>query len=478
MALFSLFESAAARDGKREAILTPSGEVPFGALHARALRIAALLHNRVQRPGGVALVLRSGTDLLAAFLGCMATGRPAVPLDPEQPPASLNALLTRPDFAAALTGGESAEAKETCPFIPLAEEAGHECAASASACRPDAEFYWGLTSGTTGPPDLLARTHASWIASFEAMEAVFPFPPDAKILVPGPLHHSLFLFGALHALCRGRTVILPPAPFRAGRLSGSQATHLYAAPFMLEMLLAARTPLPGLQTIFCGGARLGEALREGCEALWPGADLIGFYGATETSFVTYASTRRPAGTVSAGRPFPGVRIRICGSDGAPLPQEREGEIFVSSPMTYARRVGGETAGKWVSAGDSGFLDAGGFLHLTGRMKRTINTKGLKIRPEIVEDALLSHGAVAEAAVVGIPDRLRGEAAAAVVVLAPGSAVSRSDLAAWCRTRLGAKACPRQFFETDALPKTSTGKIAVAVLKDMLASGRHGFRDLP
>ena len=149
---------------------------------------------------------------------------------------------------------------------------------------------------------LFARSHASWTASFEAAEAVFSFPPRSQVLIPGPLHHSLFLYGAVHALCRGLTVLLPSA-FRPSRIAPylRAATHLYAVPFMLGELAKSGCDAPKLGTVFSGGAKLTAEQRQRCEQAWPAADLVEFYGASETSFLTFHSTQMPAAD-GLGRP--------------------------------------------------------------------------------------------------------------------------------------------------------------------------------
>lgn len=450
--LFTLLESAAASAGDAPALIVRDRATSFAAFHANVIARARGLAG-LERPGAVAIPTQDPQTLLEAFFACAAIGRPAMPVDPALPSAAIERLIARYPIAAVLTTAE--HPAPTPRPLPEAETG--------------AEFYWGLTSGTTGEPKLFARSHASWIASFEAAESAFAFPPLSRILIPGPLHHSLFLYGAVHALCRGHTVLIPAPQFRAGRLAGAAATatHLYAVPFMLADMAKAALPAPRLQAIFCGGAKLPGVLRSLCERTWP-ADLVEFYGASETSFVSAHSTRRPAPAGSVGWPFPGVEIEICGN---------AGQIFVSSPMLFSRYVGEPPAAPWVSVGDTGFLDANGALHLTGRINRIINSKALKIRPEAIECALMDLAQIARAAVVDLPDAARGSIAAAAIEFAPGARVARAALSAHCRLTLGAKYSPRLYFSADRLPLTRSGKPAIAQIRAALLAGDPAFRAL-
>jgi long-chain acyl-CoA synthetase len=475
--LFSLFVEGVQKAGDNAAIRQGENVVSHVELYDRVLARARQLGERLEQPGGVAILLNDSVDFLASFFACMVLGRAAAPIERGLPTKRLKTLLREPEFAGVLTDDYSLEELARCPVISPKFETVGKNRALALATHPDAEFYWGLTSGTTGEPKLIARTHSSWIASFEAAEQVFDFQPSSTILIPGPLHHSLFLYGSIHALCRGHTIILPAGPFRADRLSDTQTTHLYAVPFMLNKLLAARAELPGLRMIFCGGAKLDEALRERCERQWPDADIVEFYGATETSFITYHSTIQPGSAGSVGRLFPGVELRICDEHGAQVPRGIEGELFVSGPMVFARYVGGETADSWISVGDLGYLDDEDCLQLTGRTSRTINSKGLKIQPELIEHGLSQRPEIRRAAVVGLPDPLRGAAPAAIVEFEADMSLSRKTLAAFCRAEFGPQYCPRRYFVSEQLPQTSSGKIAVAAIRESLIAGDNDFREL-
>jgi long-chain acyl-CoA synthetase len=246
---------------------------------------------------------------------------------------------------------------------------------------------------------------------------------------------------------------------------------------MLSELLKADAQFPDLQMVFSGGAKLSAELRLDCERAWPDVDMVEFYGASETSFVTYHSTSKPANAGSVGRVFPGVEVEIRDDDGHAVTSGEEGGIFVSGPMLFSRHVGEGPSGAWFSAGDMGRIDADGCLYLTGRASRMIKSKGLKIHPEPIEAALSVLPEIRHVAVVDLPDAVRGAVPVAAIEFADGKSRDRRSLSARCRESLSAQHCPRRYFVTDALPLTGSGKVAVDRVRDALMSGNRAYEEL-
>jgi long-chain acyl-CoA synthetase len=474
--IFTVFSRTAGKAGLKTALTTSHGSWTFQKLHEDTLRLAGCLAEGGERDA-VTVLTPDPKDFLTAFFGCAAAGRAALILDPGLPACRVREIAGR--HRASLF---AVDAK----FAP--EFADQRCFVFgeplSTGCRQlppvesEAEFYWGLTSGTTADPKLFARSHRSWLESFAAAERVFNFPMGSRILIPGPLNHSLFLYGAVHALCRGHTVIAPGA-FRPDRvaMAARTATHAYLVPSMLSELLSHGFSDAGLQFIFSGGAKLTAELRKHCETCLPDVDLVEFYGASESSFISAHSTRQPAPSGSVGRAFPGVNIQIRDEAGAPAFPGAEGEIHVSSRMLFSRYIDGAHCGEWFTAGDMGFMDGDGCLHLTGRKNRIINSRALKIRPEPIEQVLLELPAVRRAAVVDLPDPKRGAIAVAAVEFHPGEALTRRALSQHCRTKLGIRSCPHRYYGTDTIPLTRNGKIAFAALREGLLAAGSAFHEL-
>ena len=328
--LYRLFEGAAHSAGSETALILPGETISYARFHEHILGLASQLHHASDRPGAVAILAASGPQLLQGFFACAAIGRPALPLDPALPQPVLSHLLERHPPAALLISKNTAPmaGSHGWPVIPLGDRYPVPARMELPGVEASQEFYWGMTSGTTGQSKLFARSHASWTSSFDAAETVFPFPPRSQILIPGPLHQSLFLYGAVHALCRGHAVLLPGAfrPSRVARCLGA-ATHLYAVPFMLGELAKAGYGAPKLGTIFSGGAKLTAGQRRCAELAWPDADLVEFYGASETSFLTFHSTRHPRPMDrSAGR-FPAWGSKFAMPAACRRHQELRGKSF-------------------------------------------------------------------------------------------------------------------------------------------------------
>ena len=474
--IFAAFSRSADAYGGGAAVITSKSSTTYDTLRSGVLLLAG--HLAPSADGApVAILSDIAHNVLTAFLACAAAGRPALVLDPALPPPRIQSLIRRygvpllaleekfmPSFAdhPTLVFGRPRERIPSSPTIVDSE----------------AEFYWGLTSGSTGEPKLFARSHRSWLESFGAAEQLFSFPPHSRILIPGPLNHSLFLYGAIHALCRGHTVFTPGA-FRPDRAvaAARQTTHAYVVPSMLAEMLDCGLDGTKLGIIFCGGAKLPASLRKRCEARLGRVDLVEFYGASETSFIASSSTTRPAAQGSVGRPFPGVNLDIRDASGKSLPPDTEGDVYVHSRMLFSRYVDGSPHTGWFTAGDIGFLDDDGNLHLTGRRNRVINSRALKIRPEPIEEALLELPGVVRAAVVDLPDAIRGAIAVAAVEFAAGQSLARRILSEHCRAKIGARFCPRSYYSAEALPLTQSGKIAFSQLRNALLSRNPRFRVL-
>ncbi len=463
--IFTELEAAAARvSADKTAVIGRDGALSFGDLVRRVRGVAGAF--QALPPGPVALSMTSPRDTLLAFFAAAAVGRPGLVLDPQAAPDRIAQALAQAEQAAHLTALPAPVKPAALPEV-----------------SSEAEFYWGLTSGTTAAPKIFARSHRSWLATFETAEAVFDFTPEDRVALPGDLSHSLFLFGAVHALCRGMTALLC-GPFRPARVARELAAHrasvLYAVPAMLDSLMKSREKAwrAHVRRIFSSGAKLSEEMRADVEAALPGVDLVEGYGSSETSYVSYVSTHAPAPSGSVGRLFPGVEVAIRDAEGQPCAPGESGTVWVRSAMTFARYVGGPEAnapGGWVTAGDAGVL-ADGFLYLKGRVGRIINVAGVKVHPEAIEQALLAHPDIARAAVIGLDDAKRGQRLAAVVVPRNGRA-DRARLSAHCRAALGARLTPQSFFRADALPQTRSGKVAVDALRQALMRGDPAYEAL-
>jgi O-succinylbenzoic acid--CoA ligase len=309
--------------------------------------------------------------------------------------------------------------------------------------EPSDDDVWVVlhTSGTTAAPKPVALTYGNFRASAAAAASNLPLTPDDRWLCVMPVFHV----GGLSILTRsafaGSSVVVHErfdAEAVRESLESGEATVVSLVATMLRRLRAAGlSRAPGLRAALVGGGPVpGDLLEWGAEV---GLPLRQTYGMTETcSQIATAG----AGS-SAARPLPGVELRIGG----------DGEILVRGPMVSASAL---AADGWLHTGDRGRIDAEGFLHVDGRIKDTIVTGGENVAASEVEEALVSHPAVADAAVVGRPDPEWGEAVTAFVVL--DAEATDESIVAHARERLAGYKVPRAIVRVDELPRTASGKL--------------------
>lgn len=442
----------------RAALVCDEEVVSRAALASRISALAAHLAENTAPGQGVALAMGNGPELVEAFLACAISGRQALVYDPGWPApyrAAIDAAL-----APAIT-------LETLPEPALSTPAS---APFPPPPAPDAPFYVGFTSGSTGLPKGYRRSHRSWIDSFAASEVEFGLGEQDVVLAPGGLAASLHLYGVVHALHIGARAVMMRQfhPRRALRLIARHGvTALYATPTQLQMLIEAGAgeSFPTLRLLMISGAKWRAETRAATQALFPNAGIAEFYGASETSFITIAHPGEDVPPGSVGRPAYGVTLRIRDASGRDLPAGEAGAIWVASTMLFdayacgdapeTRRVGG-----FLTIGDHGRLDEAGFLYLHGREKRMLVTSGLNVYPEEVETVLASLPGIAEAAVFGLPDFLRGVELVAVL----RGAVDEPAVRAACRGLLPAAKIPRRFLSLEDWPRTSGGKADLRALE--------------
>ena len=264
-------------------------------------------------------------------------------------------------------------------------------------------------------------------------------------------------------------------------------THAMVVPTMLGRILNAieetKTELPSLRHLSYGGGRMPLELVERTLTDMPHIDLVNAYGLTETSSTiamltpdehreAFASDdpviRGRLGSV--GRPLPALEVEVRDIDDAPVPAGEKGEIWVRGEQVAGEYVGNNvlTDDGWFRTRDAGWFDEHGFLYVDGRLDDVIVRGAENISPGEIEEVLMAHTAVAEAAVIGIPDAEWGEAVAAVVVLHPGGDVTEADLQVWVKERLRSTKMPGVIAFRDELPYSPTGKLLRRVLRDELS----------
>jgi len=397
----------------------------------------------------------------------------------EQARPSLSEELLRNVFVVGSTSGQTP--RGTIPFDELLEEPPPADASRTIGAMDEDASVVIYTSGTTGKPKGAVRKFPkdTMLSAFRFLLET-PMRVDDVHLVTCPLYHST-AFGFLTlAAVLGQTLVLMEEWKPEGFLEMVQRYRVSTTavvPTMLHRVMElppevrSRYDARSLRVVFSGGAPLPPALGTRFMDAY-GDVLFNFYGATETGLVTLAKPADlRAAPATIGRALPDNDIRLLGEDGCEVPEGEVGELFVKNKLLVAGYHGDEDAtrksmsGDHFSVGDLARRDASGRYFIEGRKRDMIISGGVNVYPAEVEAVLEDHPAVAEAAVVGIPDPEWGERVRAFVVPRVGAHIEEGELRAFARERLAGPKVPRDFVELDALPRNPTGKVLKRELRE-------------
>ncbi len=359
---------------------------------------------------------------------------------------------------------------------------------------PDEVSMQLYTSGTTGLPKGVMLTNSNLSTAISAAGETFNISDNTVSLVAMPLFHIGGSGWALCAMSRGgRSVILRDVdPSLLLQLIENEGiTEMFLVPAVLMFLLGtpslATTDLSSLRLIFYGASPISEDVLVKCMAAF-GCDFCQVYGMTETTGAITAlpfEDHDPDGPRrgllrSAGRPHETVELRIVDPDtGKDVEVGDVGEVWTRSPYNMAGYWGKEqeTATAidgegWLRTGDAGYFDAEGYLYLHDRIKDMVVSGGENIYPAEVENVLLAHPTVVDAAVIGVPDEKWGETVKAIVVLSPDAELDEDAIIAHCRESLAHYKCPTSVDTTDVLPRNPSGKILKRELRAPYWAGQE------
>ncbi len=458
--IHALLRRRAEESPDRAFLVFEGREIGYGELDRRSSRVAGALARRGVRPGdNVAVLMDNRPEFLFAWFGVLKAGAAIVPVNPALKAPEVEYIRANSESRLLLT-----EAPEDEPVAPA--EVSEEAAA--------AVVY---TSGTTGRPKGAVLTHRNYLWDAEAIARHAQMTPDDRFLCILPFFHvNAQVVTMLAPMVAGGSMVLMRrfSPIEMlETLARSGATAFSGVPTVYGILNqtpgAENYDLSRLRFCICGAAPMPQDIFETFERKFHTRILEG-YGLTEG---TCASAINPLGrrkVGSIGVPIDGQEMKLV--DG--LPSEaaepgsgaartsKEGEIAIRGPnvMTGYYKNPEATAQAirdgWLYTGDLARRDEDGYFWIQGRRKEMINRGGEKVWPKEIEEVLYAHPAVAEAAVVGVPDAKYGEEVAALVV--KKAEVAERALIAYCRERLAEFKCPKTVRFLDALPKMATGKI--------------------
>jgi long-chain acyl-CoA synthetase len=483
--------------------LVCSGErVTYGDLATRSRILASTLRQQgLMRGDRVALLLDNGVEFVAGVLAALEIGAVFMPINPSTKgdklafvlqDARASALLTQHSLAGewesavavspsvrtvVVTGGTSTTSVADVPVTPWPKD-GDETLRTPDTIDQDlaAIIY---TSGSTGRPKGVMLSHLNMVSAARSVGTYLDLREDDVILCALPLSFDYGLYQLFLAFRVGARVVIErnfsfPVSV-VGVMEREQVTIFPGVPTMFAMLLGLqnlnRFDLGQLRMVTNTAAALPEGQIRRLRETFPGVTLFSMYGLTECKRVTYLPPDQlDVRPTSVGRGMPNQEVWLVDDEGRRLPNGSVGELVIRGshvmrgywerPEETSKRLkpGPVEAEKVLYSGDLFRTDEEGWLYFVGRRDDIIKSRGEKVSPREVENAIHDLEGVYEVAVVGVPDEVLGEAVKALVVRSAGATLTERDVIRHCLARLESFMAPKHVEFVNDLPKTDTGKI--------------------
>ncbi|TYC08917.1 long-chain fatty acid--CoA ligase [Actinomadura syzygii] len=497
--LYEHIENAARRRPADTALVCGGRATTYAELDAAARRICAVLAATTEPGDRIAVLSDNRAEFVQLLFAVPGSGRTLVLLNPRSGPNELadavrrsgaRVLVTEPAFADGLAAWRDR--------VPLREVVWMDAAPDGSAdpdwarwldadpagawpVRDDASDAWLIyTSGTTGRSKGVVLSHRAVSAAAAGFLLALSPRGGMRMLMPFSLSH-VTAHAAVAVFAAGGTLVLQrrfrPADYLRA-IGEHRVTIAAVAPAMLAMLLAEpeleHANLESLDVLFYGSSPINPDLIRATMRAFPGVSLVQAYGQTESTgaavWLDAEAHRRGVDGEEwllgcAGRPGPLVGMRLVDESGRDVPSGVPGEVLLRADQVMSRywddpesTRGALSSDGWLRTGDLGVLHESGVLRLIDRKKDLIITGGENVSSVEVENALLAHPDVREAAVVGVPDPVLGEAVCAVVVRRPGSSLDEEAVVAHARAELASYKKPRIVRFVEALPRNAAGKV--------------------
>jgi len=496
-----MLEEAAKRYGGKTAVVYGDRRLSYAELDEVSNKVAnALSEIGVGKGDRVAMLLPNSPEFVIIYFGIVKIGGIAVPLNIRYKVDELASLFNNSQPKVLMAGSPSLELlvsalprfkyiehvidlgdKYTGQFISF-----HQMMTTSSARRvevepePEDTALIGYTSSPTVNPRGVVLTHHSLIT--EAAISAYGFQQtdkDITIIFALPMHHMFGLVGILlTAIYQGSTVVVVPGLSIKGVMEvieRERCTIFMGVPYVYALTVntaekdGIKNDLSSLRLCGSAGAPLPPGIIKRFKKQF-GLDIIDFWGLTEAAcHITCPPVDGSGKFGSVGKALPGWEIKIVDDNGRELPQNHPGEIIAKGPIMEGYYNNPQATAEvikdgWLYTGDIGRVDEDGYLFISGRKKDMLIRKGQNIYPSDIEAVLSSHPKVAEVAVVGIPDEMRGENVRACISLEAGEVATEEEMRRFCREHMADYKLPKQIIFLDSLPKTANGGIRKEDLK--------------
>ncbi|MFL5821719.1 MAG: long-chain-fatty-acid--CoA ligase [Solirubrobacteraceae bacterium] len=482
--IVSILTETAEKHGDRIALKLEEIEIPYEAVEEGSARVAGMLKAKGIEPGDrVAVMLPNVPYFALVYYGVLRLGAAVVPINPRYEAnevayhvkdSGAKLLFAWHDFReAAERGAKDAGVEVVCvepeKFEAMLGEA--EPDHGVVERNPDDIGVILYTSGTTGSPKGAVLTHGNLRMSTDVATTLVEMSADDVILGALPFFHVFGQACGLNGATKlGACLSLIPR-FNPGKtlkaIERDKVTIFEGVPTMYSAVLNADDrddhDTSSLRIGITGGQAMPVEVMERFEEAF-GIEVLEGYGLSETTSVgtfNHPGERKPG---SIGKPVEGVEVKIVDDDGDEVEQGEIGEIAIKGDNVMAEYWNKEEATKeelrdgWFHTGDMGHIDEDGFVFIDDRKKDMIIRGGENVYPREIEEVLYRHGAIAEAAVIGVEDERLGEEVGAAVVVKEGEDVSAEDIQEYVKGKLAKYKYPRKIWFADELPKGPTGKI--------------------
>jgi long-chain acyl-CoA synthetase len=477
----------------------------YAELDERSTQLAALLRETSEEGARVAYLGKNSDRYFELLFAAAKAKCVLVPLNWRLAPDEWSYILRDAEAAALFVGEgfeEQGRALSALPglrsivpvetmTLPAAQARASSGVQACRQVRPDDVVVQIYTSGTTGKPKGAMLTHRNLLALREpGLRAALPWFPvagDTSLVVMPVAHIAGTAYGLFGLYSGGRLVMGREFDGAAvwKLLAESRATHMLLAPTALRMLMqhpaGVHAALPDFRYLTYGGSPISPDFLEQCIARL-GCGFVQMYGMTEAAGGVVVltpddhRTATPERLASAGRAMLGVELGVIDRNGSRLPAGQVGEIVVRSPSvmaSYWKRPAATSetiVDGWLRTGDIGLLDEDGYLFVRDRAKDTIISGGENVYPLEVENMLLRHPDVADAAVIGVPSARWGEEVKALIVPKAGVAPDPAEVIAFMRQRLAAFKVPKSVEIVQDLPRNPNGKVLRRLLREPYWTG--------
>ncbi|MFC2060413.1 class I adenylate-forming enzyme family protein [Chloroflexota bacterium] len=497
MNLRLMLEETARRYGKKTVIRFGKRRLSYASLDEASNKVAnGLLRLGISKGERVAIMLPNIPEFAIIYFGIVKIGAIAVLVDTKYKIGELTLLFN--DCQPKLLVAENSSLESLAPYLPNFKYMEYvinlnskydgqflsyeQIITTNSSNKVEVELepediaIISHNGGATNHPHGVMMSHYSMVT--DAMVSGDGFQQTDKdiiMLFALPLYHAFGLvIGLLTSIYKGNTIVMVSGTgLSIGTLMKAiekeKGTMIFGVPYIFALVVSIaekegiNNDLSSLRFCASGGAPLSIDLINRFKQLF-GITITNIWGQTEaTAVVTCQSIDGTDKLGSAGAALAEWKVRVVDDDGRELAPNQPGEIIVSGPIMKGYYNNPEATADvikdgWLYTGDMGIFDEDGYFFVTGRKKEMIIVKGRNVYPSDIEDLLYTHPKIAEAAVVGIPDELRGEIVRAAVSLKKGEVATEQEIKRFCIENMASYKLPKQIMFLDSLPKTTTGKI--------------------